>query len=305
MNTSDCVSPILSIIIPCYNEDKAIGRTLERLLALYEGFAEIIVVSDGSTDSSVDVIQAYPAVRLVQHKRNFGYGAALITGITEARTDLVCFYDADGQHDPKDVGRLYENLDSADMVVGSRGTGAFKHLKRAPGKLVLHALANLLSGRRIPDLNSGLRLVRKSILMQYIHLLPTGFSASTTMTMVFLMRNYEVRYIDIKVKERIGTSQVKMLRDGIKTGMLIINMLLLFNPQKFFLMTSALFVGVASVYGLYKLLETGVGLSVGSLLLFIVGIMSFFFGLLCEQISRMRLERMESQAYRAHFKKSA
>jgi len=139
--------------------------------------------------------------------------------------------------------------------------------------------------------------------MQYIHLLPTGFSASTTMTMVFLMRNYEVRYIDIDVKERIGKSQVKMLRDGIKTSMLIINMLLLFNPQKFFLMNSALFVGVGTAYGLYKLTETGFGLSVGSLLLFIVGIMSFFFGLLCEQISRMRLERMESLAYRTHFKK--
>ena len=95
-----------------------------------------------------------------------------------------------------------------------------------------------------------------------------------------------------------------MLRDGIRTSMLIINMLLLFNPQKFFLMASGLFIGVGTVYGLYKLLETGIGLSVGSLLLFIVGIMSFFFGLLCEQISRMRLERMESTAYRKHFKKN-
>ena len=206
MNTTAASPHVLSIVIPCYNEEMAIGQTLERLLALYEGFAEIIVVNDGSTDSSAEVVRRYPAVRLLEHKRNFGYGAALITGITEAKTDLICFYDSDGQHDPRDVARLYESLESADMVVGSRGTGAFKHLKRAPGKLILHALANLLSGRRIPDLNSGLRLIRKSILMQYVHLLPTGFSASTTMTMVFVMRNYEVRYIDINVKERIGKS---------------------------------------------------------------------------------------------------
>jgi glycosyltransferase involved in cell wall biosynthesis len=304
MKTDTIQRPVLSIVIPCYNEEQAISQTLEGLLALYEGFAEIIVVNDGSSDSSAEKVRAFPKVKLVEHKRNFGYGAALISGITEATTDLVCFYDSDGQHDPKDVARLYEQMDSADMVVGSRGTGAFKHLKRAPGKLILHALANLLSGRRIPDLNSGLRIVRRPILMQYLHLLPNGFSASTTTTMVFIMRNYVVTYVDIKVNARIGNvSQVKMLRDGIKTCLLILNMLVLFNPQKFFLMVSALFLGVGTVYGLYKICVNEFGLSVGSMLFFYVGFSSFFFGLICEQISRMRLERMESMAYRTHFKK--
>lgn len=304
MNTDTNKRPSLSIIIPCYNEENVIGQTLESLLSLYDGFAEIIVVNDGSSDSSADVIKAYSKVRLVEHKRNFGYGAALITGITEATTEFVCFYDSDGQHDPKDVARLYEQIDFADMVVGSRGTAAFKHSKRAPGKLILHALANLLTARRIPDLNSGLRIVRRQILLQYLHLLPNGFSASTTMTMVFTMRDYVVNYVDIKVKDRIGSSsQVKMLRDGVKTSLLILNMLVLFNPQKFFILVSAMFLGLGSIYGLYKMNENSFGLSVGSMLFFFIGFLSFFFGLICEQISRMRLERMESIAYRTHFKK--
>ena len=287
--------PVLTIIVPAYNEEAAIEKTLTGLLSLYRDWAEIILVNDGSTDRTAELASSLEGVRVLSHKRNFGYGAALKTGISRARTDLVCFFDSDGQHDPEDVTRLYEALGSADMVVGSRGGSAFKDLRRGPGKMVLHLLANLLSGKKIPDLNSGLRLIRRDILLRYLHLLPDGFSASTTSSMVFMVRNYQVRYIDIRVRARTGKSQVHQLRDGSATLLLITRTLLLFNPMRFFLPFSLIFLILGGGYGLFKLYQVGFGLSPGSLLILFIGIMAFVFGLICDQISALRLERFEDK----------
>jgi glycosyltransferase involved in cell wall biosynthesis len=288
-------NPQLTIIVTAYNEEASIGSVVEGLTTCCGDFAEIMVVNDGSTDRTAETVSAVNgSVKLISHKRNYGYGAALKTGIREASSEMLCFFDGDGQHDPQDVLRLYQASGDFDMVVGSRGRSAFLNLMRTPGKLILHILANFLAKRRIPDVNSGLRLVRREAIMRYLYLLPDGFSASTTMTMIFMTRGYEVKYIDIKVKPRKGKSQVHQLRDGTATIMLILRILLLFNPMRFFLPVSTLFIFLGVVYGAHKLYETGVGLSVGSLLIIFVGLLSFIFGLLCDQISSLRLERFES-----------
>lgn len=285
--------PQFTIIVPAYNEEGAILQVLGVLTDLYRDCAEIIVVDDGSTDGTAELVSSVPSVRLVSHRRNFGYGASIKTGVYSATTDIVCFFDGDGQHDPLMVGKLADAIEDADMVVASRGISAFKHVLRAPGKFVLHMLANFLTGRRIPDLNSGLRIVRREMMLRYLHLLPNGFSASTTMTMIALSQDYEVKYIPTTARPRKGKSQVKQLRDGFGTIMLILRMLLLFNPMKFFAPFSALLVMSGAIYGAYKLHQIGTGLSVGSLLLILSGMVSFIFGLVCDQISKLRLEEYE------------
>lgn len=296
-------SELFTIIIPAYNEQGSIKQVLEELIQLYHNKAEIIVIDDGSSDNTTAVVRNFSQVRLICLKRNYGYGAAVKTGIIEASHELVCLFDADGQHNAADVQRLVNAIGSCDMAVGSRGISAFKNLIRAPGKLVLHVIANFLVGKRIPDLNSGLRVIRKDVLLAYLHLLPDGFSASTTTTMILLSRNYDITYVPIATARRIGKSQVSQIRDGYSTTMLIVRLILLFNPMKFFSWFSFTVVGLGSIYATYKLVQTGAqeGLSVGSLLIILSGVLSFIFGLICDQIASLRLERFENVNRQKHF----
>ncbi|MFH2138236.1 MAG: glycosyltransferase family 2 protein [Candidatus Omnitrophota bacterium] len=291
----------ISIIIPAYNEQNSIGKTLEGLVKEYSDMAEIIIINDGSNDKTPEIIRQFKEVKLINHKHNHGYGASLKSGIHYASTDAVCFYDADDQHHNKDIERLIKEIDNADMVIGSRGISAFKNWLRAPGKLVLHFIANFLVNQKIPDLNSGFRIVKRDILLKYIHLLPDGFSASTTMTMVFLSRGYDVKFIPITVKKRIGTSQVRQLRDGVNTIKLILRLIMLFNPLRFFVSFGFISIGIGMIYGTYKVFTNNqMGFPVGALLIVLTGMLSFIFGLLADQISALRLERFEKIDYLKH-----
>lgn len=284
-----------SLIIPAYNEEEGIGQTLDQVIARFGQRADIIVINDGSSDRTAAICAGKAGVRVIEHKQNFGYGAALKTGTLEASTEWVCFFDADGQHDPADVERLLAVAAQGglDMVVGSRGASAYKNLSRAPGKLVIHCVAQLLVGRQIPDLNSGLRLVNRNVLLRYLHLLPDGFSASTTSTMIMLSRRYAVRYLPIIQRRRVGKSQVRQVRDGLATLMLLLRLITLFNPLRFFIPISVILFATGMIYGSYKLIQSGHGLSTGSLLIIGMSATAFFFGLLCDQISQLRLERFE------------
>ncbi len=288
----------LTIIIPAYNVEASIQDVVEGLRELYnEQFAEIIVVNDGSTDNTAGILSRIPQITVITHKHNFGYGASVKIGICNAAAELVCLFDGDGQHDQRDVMRLYNRLleDDADMVVGNRGSSAFtSDFKRGPGKLVLHVLANFISEKPIPDLNSGLRILKRDILKQYIQILPDGFSLSSTSTLIFNTRNYELGYADISTKPRLGTSTVNQLKDGFATIKLIFRVLFLFNPLKFFISLSMFFILGGIGYGLFKFSQPGGYLSIGSIIIIFLGIESFIIGMLSDQISNLRIERLES-----------
>ncbi|MFA6107762.1 MAG: glycosyltransferase family 2 protein, partial [Candidatus Latescibacterota bacterium] len=115
----------VSIVLPAYNEQEAIGPVLCRLMAQLETLPqrhEVLVVSDGSTDGTAAVVRAAaPSVRVVEHPYNLGNGAAVKSGIRNARGAVVVIMDADGQHDPADIPRLLAECDRYDMVVGARG----------------------------------------------------------------------------------------------------------------------------------------------------------------------------------------
>jgi glycosyltransferase involved in cell wall biosynthesis len=285
------VSKKVTILIPAFNESQAIGFVIEHIQAICSDVVqEVIVIDDGSSDDTAYIAKNAGAT-VIRHKQNLGYGAALKTGIRQAKTEFVLTMDADGQHQAEDVLRLWELAEDCDMVVGQRISLLHSPLWRMPGKWLLWSMANYLTRRKIPDLNSGLRLIRRDVAQRYLHLCPSGFSFSTTITMALLSRGYSVTYVPIQVKKRVGKSTVSVAT-GLDTIILILRIAALFNPLRVFIPISLLIGLVGSAWGIPFAL-VGRGVSVGSLLAIVTAILIFGLGLLCDQISQLRLERFE------------
>lgn len=281
----------LTVIIPAFNEAQSIKAVLENVRNVCgDTVSEIIVVDDGSTDGTYEQAEL-SGVRVVSHTRNRGYGASLKTGIRMVTTEYVLTMDADGQHRAEDAINLWDQRDGYDMIVGQRTSMLHSPLWRVPGKWVLTRIANLMVKQQIPDLNSGLRLFRRDTVIRYLHLCPSGFSFSTTITLAILSRGYSVRYVPIQVNKRQGKSTVKLVT-GFDTVILILRMIALFNPLRIFLPLSMLLVVTGGVWGIPYVLH-GSGISVGALLTFTTAILIFCLGILCDQISQLRLERFE------------
>ncbi|MFW6273212.1 MAG: glycosyltransferase family 2 protein [bacterium] len=281
----------LTIIIPAFNEEKALSDAIIALNNFSKKYNwNIIVVNDGSNDNTKNIVPAIRDVILINHPYNKGYGASLKTGIQNAKTGLIAFFDADGQHRPEDLIALYENFGDYDMLVGQRGKDSHQEWVRKPGKWVLSKVANFLTGRKIPDLNSGLRIMKKDVIKQMLHLLPDGFSFSTTSTIAFMNMGYNVGYHPIIVEKRIGKSTVKQLKHGSSTLMLILRLIVLFNPLKVFIPVAFSLIVLGIIYELIYgiLMIPGVKLLPGALLLMLSGLLIFFFGLLADQISALR-----------------
>ena len=278
-----------TIIIPAFNEGTAIKKVLEDL-GKPEGCKEIIVIDDGSKDDTAEAARGC-GVRVISHPRNKGYGASLKTGIREASTDYVICFDGDGQHSVDDLKKIAARMDQYDMVVGARDAGSQKDWQRLPGKAILRWFAQILTDRKIPDLNSGLRSFRVPVIKKYLHLMPDGFSLSTTSTISFLRMGYSVEYIPISTTRRMGRrSTVKILDDGLKVMMLILNLTVLFNPLRVFMPLSAFFVFLSFFYFIVYWITIRVHVTASMVMLFITGVLIFFLGVVCEQISAIRRE---------------
>jgi glycosyltransferase involved in cell wall biosynthesis len=281
------IHPTVSIIIPAFNEARAIGPVLEQLCALGGGH-EILVVDDGSTDGTAEVAGQH-AVRVLRHRRNRGYGAALKTGIRAAAGEIVVLLDSDGQHSPADIpGLLAALAGGADMVVGARSRNSLGPWARRPGKALLGWVANYLAGERIPDLNSGFRAIRREVILRYFHILPDGFSFSTTSTLALLKGGYEVVYVPIEVARRTGSSQVRIVRDGLQTLLLIVRTIALFDPLKVFVPASLAQALVAVIYTVFVILDRRLTVPPGAQVLFVSAVFSFLFGILADQVSELR-----------------
>ena len=188
----------LTICVPAYNEASEIKNTLEGLREKFRA-AEIIVVDDGSTDETFNFAKSVEGIVVLCHSRNRGYGASLKTAIRSSKGEVIAWFDADGQHRPEDLERVIQPvlLDHVDMVIGARGEGSDIRPDRVPGKLLLKFVAELIVGESIPDLNSGLRCFKSEVIKRYLHLLPEGFSASTTSTLLMKKRGYRMKFVNI------------------------------------------------------------------------------------------------------------
>jgi glycosyltransferase involved in cell wall biosynthesis len=286
----------VSVVIPAFNEAHAIGETIDELRAALERLSldhEIIVVDDGSSDGTGEAASR-AGCKVIRHRANRGYGASLKTGIKESCKAVVLFYDADGQFDPADLEALLKGLEGADMAAGVRGKDSHRPLRRRPGKWVLGVVADYLAHTRIPDLNCGYRAVRREAIAPYLHLLPDGFSASTTTTILFLKKGMSVEWVPVTIRKTKTKSSVRIFRDGFDTVLLVLRLITLFDPLRIYLSASALFAVTAVFWGGRYVLK-GKGLSSGSLFLLVSAALIFFFGLLADQVSALRLGGLEKE----------
>jgi len=279
----------LTVIIPVYNEEGAVEDTL-RLLKPYaeKNDWRIIVVNDGATDKTGEILARIPGIKIITHPENKGYGHALKTGILNAETPLIAFYDADGQHNPYDLERLMENFCEYDMLVGERGKDSHRDRLRKPGKWVLSKVANFLTKRKIPDLNSGLRVIKREIILHLLHIMPDGFSFSTTSTVAFMNLGLNVGYHPITVSKRVGKSSVKPLKHGSNALLSIIRLILLFKPLRVFIPVSLFLFAAGTIYEIVYGLSGRFGpirLIPGALFMLSAAIVVFLLGLVMDRFS--------------------
>ena len=252
----------VSIILPAYNEEEAIGPDLDDVraaMAQTDYRYEIIVLDDGSTDRTAEIARSRPWVRLIQHPFNRGNGAARTTGVRAARGEIVVFTDADRTYPNDRMPELVAMIDAgADMVIGARmvESGTMRWL-RTPAKLLLRKLAEYMTGSSIPDLNSGLRAQRRAPTLRFLPILPTTHSWVSTITIAFLGNGYVVEFLPIDYYPRVGRSTFHPLRDSYNYLSLIVRTVMYFNPLKIFLpLAILLLVGGAAKYVFVDILDT-------------------------------------------------
>ena len=280
----------VSVIIPAYNEKEGILRVVESLRLLKERHGprwEIIVVDDGSTDGTPEIVRNLEDVILIQHPFNRGYGAAIKTGIRHAKYNTLIISDADGTYPINDIPKLIAQLPKNDMVVGARHTNSSNiPLVRRPAKWMLNKLANYLTGMKIPDLNSGLRAMKKDIILNYLHILPDGFSFTTTITLAMLTNNYAVEFVPIEYKIRSGRSKIRPIRDTMNFIQLIIRTVLYFDPLKIFLPISVLFFASSIAVLTLSYLFTPKVMDITTVILFISGVQILAIGMIADLIDK-------------------
>ena len=255
-----------SIIIPCYNEKNAIRDTIDCIQAVIRkseiNDVEIIAVNDGSSDGSEHVLNSLAEddqtnnLFVVHHKRNQGYGAALKTGIRRSQSDYICITDADGTYPNERIPELINQITSKDldMVVGARiGPNVDYSKIRSIPKMILVPWVSFLCGTEVPDMNSGLRIFRRDRSLDFLKLLPDGFSFTTTITICLLRNRYAVEFTPISYAKRIGKSHIKPIRDTLRFTQLILRTGMYFAPMRLLSPLIATLAALFTISGIYDL----------------------------------------------------
>jgi glycosyltransferase involved in cell wall biosynthesis len=276
-----------SVVIPARNEERAVAGVVADLLAR-DAWREILVIDDGSTDETSARATAAGA-RLIRHPYCKGNGAAVKSGIRQASGDFVLIIDADGQHRAEDAARLVSRLDEYELVVGARSARSQASWTRRAGNAVLNALAGYLAGRPIPDLTSGFRAARRDCLLEFLHLLPNGFSTPTTTTLAFMKAGYSVCFEPIEAARRQGASKIRFGPDGVRFFLILLKVITIFSPLRVFLPVSLAAFVTGAVYALWTI-ATQSHVTNSSVLLILVSVLILLIGLVSEQISSLRAE---------------
>lgn len=300
----------LSVVLPVYQEREVIREVVAHLVQVLNESGlrfEVIVVDDGSTDGTREVLDAVSgefagAVRVICHPYNKGNGAAIKTGIRAARGDVIACLDADGQHDPADVLRLLPYTAEYDLVVGARTESYRGAWYRTLANRLYNALASWLTQFPIEDLTSGYRLFRASVVKQYVHLFPARFSYPATSTLAFIKGGYSVKYVPIAARSRqTGRSKISLVGDGWRFVVVIFKIIVIFEPLRVFLPAALAFfsLGVASsAYSTWFLGRPHIPNS--GVLLFVVSMLVVLLGLIAEEIAALQVsmheERKRSEA---------
>lgn len=282
---------LLSIIIPAYNEEEAIGDTIRTIFSMGFRDCEVLVVNDGSSDGTAEAARAAGA-KVLSHPYNIGNGAAVKTGIRNSRGRVLVFMDGDGQHDPRDIPRLIEMIPRYHMVVGARQRGSETHLHRNIANFVYNRFASSLASFKIEDLTSGFRAMRRQDALRFCDMFPNKFSYPTTSTLAFLRSGRCIKYIPIKTRYRLGKSKIKIVRDGALFLMIILKIAMSFSPLRVFVPASLILFSLGLLRYAQTYIEWGRFTNMSHLLVN-SAVIVFMLGLIAEQIASLRLEKGE------------
>jgi glycosyltransferase involved in cell wall biosynthesis len=276
-----------SVIVPAFNEGEAIAAVVGALKA-GAPWHEVIVVDDGSSDDTGSRAAEAGAI-VVRHPYNKGNGAAVKSGVRRATGEHVLIVDGDGQHRPADAARLVSKLGDYDLVIGARSKATQATHARRFGNAALNWLAGYLTERPIPDLTSGFRAADRARLLEFLHLLPNGFSTPTTTTMAFIKAGYSVAFEPIEAEQRVGKSKIRLARDGAKFFLILLKMITIFSPLRVFVPVSLVTFATGSLYAVWTIYRES-HVTNSSVLLIMLSVVIFLVGLVSEQISALRFE---------------
>ena len=277
----------ISIVIPAYNEEKAIKSTIydiKKAIKEIKLTFEILVVDDGSTDKTYRIASSIKGIRVLKHDANKGYGASLKTAIKNTNSYYIMIIDADGTYPASSIPAIVKNLKRYDMVIGAR-TGKVVKIPffRKPAKWFLKQFAQYITKTQIPDLNSGLRIFKKSVALHFMGLFPDGFSFTTTLTIACIVHGYNIKYVPINYYDRIGVSTIHPIKDFVNFMNIILRLAIFFKPLNVFIPVSL----VLFVLGVIKLVRDFLLLNyfgLGGALIILTSIQIAFLGVLAELI---------------------
>jgi len=287
----------VTVVLPVYNEAGHLHQELDRILAALlasELTYELLVVDDGSTDGSTDGLQDSDDLRVIRLVVNRGSGTARKVGTRAARGEIVVWTDVDMTYPNDRIPELVKELDGYDQVVGARTTEeGTKKAFRVPAKWFIRKLAEYLANTRIPDLNSGFRAFRKPVAEQFLHLLPTGFSCVTTITMSFLANGYTVKYVPIDYAKRAGSSKFHWRKDTSRYLVQVVRLVLSYNPLRFFGPIGAVLLAVGLAKLGFDLADKGWRVPTNTLLVIFAAFQVLVIGLLADLVVRVTRPRDE------------
>lgn len=290
-----CKNIKVSVIIPTYNEERTIFNLIndiKKIMLSYSYTYELIIIDDGSKDKTKELLNKIDGIRVISHPYNKGYGASLKTGILAAKNTLIIMLDGDGTYSPEDIPKLLKYYENYDLISGARvGTNVKIPLLRKPAKFILKTLAQFLAGKKIPDLNCGLRIIKKDNALKFFYLLPSRFSFTTTHLLACLTNDCNVKFVPITYKKRKGKSTIHPIIDFINFFNIIIRIIVYFNPFKFFFMLSLFLFIIAFFVWFYTLSILHKIADISVIMLFISSLQIFIFGLLADLIVKTNKQR--------------
>lgn len=285
--------PSLSIVIPAYNEEDSLALVIPDVLekCRQENW-KVIIVNDGSRDTTSEILNNFasdPNLTVIHHKTNRGYGAAIKTGLAAVDTDYAVTFDADGQHDLNDINRVFETAltNKYDLVIGSRKNQSQSGLYRAVGKWIIRLITKILLQVKITDLNSGFKLYVSQLVKKYLYLTPDSMSFSDIIVLIFISEGHQVSECPISVHERKHGKSTISTKTAFETVYEIINIIMTFNPLKIFMPAAIIFILLGVGWGI-PIILAGRGISTGSMMSIVIGIVLLFIGFLAEQLSQLR-----------------
>ncbi len=277
----------ISVVLPCFNENSAIEKTIDDIKFLLEPIlSEIVVVDDGSTDGTYQVLKKRNDIKLLRNSYNKGYGFSLKKGILSAQSDIIAITDADGTYPIEEILLMVKKLEEGfDLIIGKRDNlQSFDPFLKKISRFLFKLIAEFVAGEKILDVNSGLRVFRKSVISKYFVNTSSGFSFSLSTTLIYILEGLAVYYHPIKYRERIGESKVKYLRDILRSAQILVETIALYNPIKIFMLFALKISGFGFLLLLISFLFGVVNSSLAITGFFILqglAVFTFSLGLIC------------------------